>query len=541
MGYPQKEGGEESQSIVVEQLEENTVSQDRLVLSWWKLQLLNLCLCISLFLSTVEITVVSTAVVPISDALHGFSKSPWTINAYLVAYGGVLVITAKLSDIFGRRSTTCVCLVIFAITSIACGVSQTIDQLIVFRALQGVGGGGIYTMVFVILPEMCTPAQYPLYVTIVSSVFALSNLLGPILGGVISDRSTWRWIFFLNVPITAVAIILLFFAIPSHFPYARPRRTVGFSVAALKRLDIPGTFLILACSTLFITAIQEGGMGHAWSSALVLGTLISSVCLWGALLWWSRYQATHPSKREPTLPWRILTNRVAMGVLMEAFWVGALLYTAIVLLPQRFQVVNGTTPLTAGYRLLPLTLTAPVGSLIGGYLMQNMHQPPLYVLLGGAIIQTLGAGLLVSLPSNTLEFAKAGYGYQAITGIGLGITSATVVMCAVIVFEERDIPVGMGAIGQFRTFGGSIGISVCSNVLNRSMLSKLKSQLSLAQISSLQVSAGSINEFPATLQRVVRLCYAEGFKRQMICLTAFGAVSIVTLLLMLERRPRRQH
>ncbi|KAL5430210.1 hypothetical protein PMIN06_012584, partial [Paraphaeosphaeria minitans] len=497
-------------------------------------------LCISIFLATLDSTIVNTALISITDSLKGFDQSSWLVNAYLLTYTGFLVIASKLSDIFGRRAIIAASLVLFTIASICCGVAQTLAQLIVFRAFQGIGGAGLYTMVLVVLPEMCTPAQYPLYSTIVSMVSVFSSLLGPILGGAISQKLTWRWIFFLNIPPGILALGLLYTAIPSHFPHSRPSDALKMSMQSIRRLDIIGTVLLLAATTLFLLALEENSIGHSWTNAIVVSPLVASLVLWCAFFGWSKYQASRNTVQEPVLPWRVLKNRFCLALFFNAFWTGCLLYSAVFTLPQMFQIVHKTSSITTGYWLLPLTLSVPVGSAVSATLMAKNHVPPFYLILIGSILQALGIGLMTWLPIGSEKFLDSGYGFEAICGFGIGVSTAVSILTAMLVFEKEDLSVGMGWFGQFRSLGGCVGVSVCINIMNKYITSQLASELSLEQMAAVKLSASAVNSFPKAIQIMVRGAYAGGFLWQSYAMMAFGSVAILTVLLMVEKNLRKQ-
>ncbi|KAF2688956.1 MFS general substrate transporter [Lentithecium fluviatile CBS 122367] len=515
-------------------------SSKRMQMSGWRLQALSLALCLSLFLSMLDSTIVATALIPITNDLNGFDQISWVMNGYLVTYTGFLVITAKLSDIVGRRAIVATSLVIFIAFSIACGVAQTLTQLIVFRALQGIGGGGLYTMVFVILPEMCTPEQYTLYSTIISSVSVVSSLLGPILGGVISEKTTWRWIFWINVPISAVAMGLLYLSIPAHFPYAKPIDAPKLSRAALRKLDLVGTCLLLAATTLLLTALEESSVGKSWSSAIVLAPLVTGLFFWVCFFGWSKVQTLRSTVWEPILPWRVLTDRFCLALFTSTFWVGAILYAAVVALPQRFQIVHNTSATQAGLRLLPITMGIPVGSAIAASMMQKRNVPPMLLILTGAAIETVGIALTITLPTDASAFPNKGYGFEAITGFGLGMSTAIAVLSAMLVFKPEDLSVGMGGLGQFRSLGGCIGVAVVSNLMNRYFTDNLSSELSRQQMAAIKLSADAIEGFPEALQTAIRETCARGYTRQGIAMTAFGSAAVLTTFLMAEKKLRRQ-
>lgn len=193
------------------------------------------------------------------------------------------------------------------------------DTSVVFRAFQGIGGGGMHAMSWVILPEMVPKEKYTLYASIVSSTFALASLLGPLLGGLINNHTTWRWIFLLNAPAGVFTIVLVLLALPSNFPHltSKPRCLKDmFTIRETRRIDFLGAFMILAASILFVSALEEGGTAYTWHSPVTLTLLIVSLLLWVGFVLWEMYKGKRPSAREPMLPWRVVTNRFTMGTLL---------------------------------------------------------------------------------------------------------------------------------------------------------------------------------------------------------------------------------
>lgn len=409
-----------------------------------RLYVLVLSLCICLFLSTLESTVVGTALVAITNDLKGFDISSWIVTSYLLTYTGFLTVLAKMSDTFGRRLVMSLCIVIFIIFSIACGVAKTMMQLIVFRAFQGIGGGGMYTMAFVILPEMVPPSKYAAYSGIIAGVVALSSLLGPVFGGVISNGGDWKWIFLFNAPAGAVALVLFYFALPAHFPHSLDDVDAPINLRLaqkVRRIDFIGLFLILASSFLLVTAIQEGGIAYPWGSGTVVSLLVLSIVSMVGLAAWGKYftRKSTTTVREPVLPWTILSDRYAFGLLLVCFFTGLGFLTCVIILPQHYQVVYHDSPATSGYRLLAMTLMTPVGSAAAGYALQKMHSPPLYVFLAGFAFIVLGTGLSTISDHNFDGFPKREYGFQVIMGFGFGINLSSAVMAAPLAFSRRDL------------------------------------------------------------------------------------------------------
>lgn len=288
-------------------------------LKGWRLHILTFSLCLAIFLSTVETTIVSTALVAITNALNGFEKGNWVVTSYLLTYSGFLIILSKFSDIFGRKPLIILVVIWFTVFSAGCGAAQNLTDLIVLRALQGIGGGGIYTLVFVISLQMVPPEGLASLSGILSAAYAFSAVLGPLLGGLISDRTTWRWVFLMNVPPGVIVIVMLFLAMPAGFPYRTEKSekmAKSFTMASIKKIDFAGAILILAASILFVSAIEEGGAEYSWSSAAVLSLLCVSIALWIAFFTWQKMASTRFSEHEPVLPWHLLTNRFTLGFLL---------------------------------------------------------------------------------------------------------------------------------------------------------------------------------------------------------------------------------
>jgi len=207
----------------------------------------------------------------------------------------------------------------------------------------------------------------------------------------------------------------------------------------MRRIDFLGVFLLLASSILLVTGIQEGGIRYAWSSAVVLVLLILAIVLMIGVTGWSKYFTYRKTMQESVLPWTILSDRYALGLLLVCFFSGLGFITSIIILPQHYQVVFRDSSSTAGYRLLAMTLFTPVGSGVAGFVLQKLRAPPLYVLLSGFAFIIVGTGLSTITTHSSEKFPAAQYGYQIIMGFGFGINLATVVMAAPLTFTSQDL------------------------------------------------------------------------------------------------------
>ncbi|KAI0015069.1 MFS general substrate transporter [Xylariomycetidae sp. FL0641] len=498
------------------------------------------CLSMCLFLTNLEIPIVTTALVDLTDDLGGFSKASWVISSYLLGYVGFLVIFAKLSDIFGRKFYLLLVLLLFAIFSAACGAAQTINQLIVFRAFQGVGGGGNYALSTVILIELVPSREYAKYASAVSVVYSLSLLLGPILGGAISQHSTWRWIFLLNIPPAALTAIVIYLSIPNGFPFhgralhERPYAGSSFS-QRLRRLDIVGTALLLLAVLTLVAPLEEAGLRSPWRSALVITLLTISGLSWLAFFAWERYNTFRNGIQEPIFPWRFMQSRVWIGMILNAVFLGAPFFCTIFQLPQRFQIVNGLSPVEAGLRFIPFTVASPVGSAVAPAISKLGKVPPIYLVIAAAFLQVVGLALLSTLP-NSQEVVAAQYGYQVIAGFGCGVNIALLLVLTPFCVQERDKAVAMGSITQFRLMGGAIGLAIITTAFNNLVSNRLGGLVANDQLEALLHSPDTISLFPGSTQEAIRTTFSDGYGLQMAILSGLAAGQIPAAFLMWKRQ-----
>ena len=275
-----------------------------------------------MFLVNIEVSIVGTSLISMTDDLHAFRQGGWVMTGYLITYTSMIIIWAKISDIFGRKQATMATMFIFVVFSAGCGASRTMTQLIINRAFQGIGAAGCVSMALVIAYEMVPKEQYPAIAAEIAAATALGSLVGPLIGGGVSERSTWRWAFLLNVPAGVVTIVLLFICVPTNFPYqgqvsyVAPSFRQKVSQQSLARLDLSGAFLLFSATLLLVTVLLEASNEFAWKSGAAISLLIVSAILWCLFLINERIVTGEKWRAEPVFPWRFLFNRPWMGTLM---------------------------------------------------------------------------------------------------------------------------------------------------------------------------------------------------------------------------------
>ncbi|KAI1753641.1 putative multidrug resistance protein fnx1 [Xylaria castorea] len=517
------------------ELEQLSGSQNDIVyIQGLKFWLICAAIATMMFLVNLEVPVVITALVTITNDLQGFEDVGWVISSYLLGYVGVIVICAKFSDIFGRKVIFLSSIVFFIIFSAACSAAQTMAQLIIFRAFQGIGGGGCWSLATIIVTELVPQEQYAKFTANISIVNAFALLLGPIIGGAIASTTTWRWIFIVNVPIGIIALAISFWFIPKDFPHQgqpdHQTKTLKMlmSKATINRIDIPGTILTLFATLALTAAFEEADKKFPWRSPYVITLLTSSGFLWIGLAIWERYVTLSNTTREPILPWRFLLNRDMMGILLNFLLLGGPTVICMFILPQRFQLVYGTSGLDAGVRLIPFTAVIPIGSIFASILAGKFKIPPVYLLILGSALQVLGFALIGTLTS-TLDIPYRIYGFQVLAGWGCGINFSLLFILIPFVNERRDHAVGLGAGSQFRFMGGAVVLAIATSIFNSYVRPRLESQLG---ISNADVLIQILPSLPQAIQDKARIILADGYSHQILVLAVSAALQIPATLLM---------
>ncbi|RBR03705.1 hypothetical protein FVER53590_01913 [Fusarium verticillioides] len=479
-----------------------------------------------LLFSSLDTSIVSTSLVTISHDLDDFTNAPWIVLAYLLTYMGFAVCVSKLSDIYGRRNILVVSWVIFVGFSQGCGSATSMTALIVCRAFQGMGASGLYSLTQIGLVEVGPSHSPSLIGALIGVTLAVAFVLGPIVGGAVSQLSDW------SIPFGLVAILTITNLWPheevSHF----------FSWKAFTSIDFLGSATLLTSSGFLVFAVQQAGSEtFVWGSPEIISALVISGVSWLVLVWWEVHLETRPLRSiEPIFPIRLMLRRVYSAGLLVTLFTGFPYISLSIVIPERFQIVSREEVLTAGLHILPMLGACAVGSFLGGAISSRRNNTSL-TLLGASCLQLLGVGLM-SMLTGPDSHSKAQYAFQAIFGLGVGLSfSAATIMTSILAAERSELASAQGAVAQARVLGGCIGLAVCTVIFNSHVNEYLRDHLTSVQLASLHRSPLTSLQLPGHLQVLVRDVYAGAFAEEIKVMMLVCAVMVALSLFSLERNP----
>ncbi|PSN72305.1 MFS general substrate transporter [Corynespora cassiicola Philippines] len=483
-------------------------------LQWNFSRLRNFNLLLMMFLAQMESTITSTSVITITDDLGSYKKNSWMLTAYWLTTGAFKIIWAKISDIIGRKTTIIAAVLIFTVFSGACGGSQTITQLIMFRWLQGICGCGILALGQLLFFELVSPPKYPPYIALVTSVVALSLVIGPLVGGGITVHGDWRWVFLLNVPMGGLIILELLWVFPRQL-FTEPAACRGpLTIRFLRRIDFVGFALLLGSCLFITTGLQQAAIGYAFGSAFVLPLLIFAGPFAAIFIFWQWILTTRRTSPDPVFPWRFCQSRIRLAMILISWTNGVILSTCVVQIPRRFITVNGMTPLTASARFLAFGAFVPTGSTLAVAAMNRLKIKPYLVAAFAILLQIIGT-VLLSRASTDSKIQASQYGMQTIVGIGVGIIISVVITLIPEEMEEQDVPIATAAQSQFRLLGGLMAVSIGAVVTTRYLEGELVKILPPDIVSRLMQRTETLHLLSGTTLDQARDIFGKAYNRQM--------------------------
>ncbi|KAJ5729429.1 uncharacterized protein N7483_003937 [Penicillium malachiteum] len=424
----------------------------------------------ALFCALIDQTIVSTALPTLGRVFNDASIESWVGTAYLLTSTACQPLYGRLSDIFGRKIVLLSSMGFFLIGSILSAVSTSMIMLIVFRAISGIGGGGILTSVMITVSDVVSLEKRGTYQGVIGVVVALSNSIGPLIGGLFTEKVTWRWCFYINIPLTSISILVVLLVLPL-------KRVKGNVKARFKQIDYLGCITMIISAVLILVPISWGGTKYAWSSAGVIAPLVLGIVFFGLFILVELKFATLP-----LIPMHIFKNSTVSGALIGAFFTGCMFYANLYYLPQFFQVVYSASPIKSGVLLLPLVVTQCIVSFTSGFLVSKTGNYTVNIWVG-FFIWSIACGLLSTLSSNT-SIAKV-IGYQILSGVGSGQTLQTNLVAIQANVKRNEMAVATATRNFIRLLGGTIALSVCSAILNNTVRTSLSSVVSSSVLSKI--------------------------------------------------------
>jgi len=414
---------------------------------------------LAMFLASLDQTIVSTALPRIAADLGGFAHYTWVSAAYLTATVITLPVTGRLTDMYGRKWFYVAGLIIFVVGSLLCGLSQTMTQIIIFRGLQGIGAGVMMANAFIVIGDLFPPAERGKYQGLMTGVFGVSSIVGPMLGGSITDNLSWQWIFFVNIPL-GILIISLFI---SFFPDFRPSDVKP-------KIDYPGIVILILAVVPAMLALSWARVQYPWVSVPVLSMFALSAAMIGLFV------IIEGRAKEPIIPLWIFKNGIVSVASIIIFITAIGMFGSIIFVPLFFQGVLGSSATLSGSFLTPMMLGVVVGAVVSGQVLSRAGGH--YRLQGivGLAAMAAGIGLLSTMTVET-SYARAVF-YIVVTGLGLGISMPLYTIAVQNAVPYAVMGVATSTTAFFRNLGGAFGLAVLGSVMNNRFASEFVSGIS---------------------------------------------------------------
>jgi EmrB/QacA subfamily drug resistance transporter len=478
-------------------------------------------LLLVMFLAALDQTIVATALPTIVGDLGGLNHISWVVTAYLLAQTVVTPLYGKLGDLYGRKIVLQSALVVFLVGSALCGQSRSLDELIAFRALQGLGGGGLMVSAQAAIGDVVPPRERGRYTGLFGAVFGLASVAGPLLGGFLTTNLSWRWIFYVNLPLGVAALFVLAATLPAA------------SERVHHTIDYLGTVLLAAGLSAIVLAASLGGTSYAWGSTTIVGLWVGGVVALAAFLVWERHA------REPILPPRLLSNRVFAVTSAVGFVVGFALFGAVTYLPLFLQVVKGASPTGSGLQLVPLMGGLLITSIASGQVITRTGRYKAFPIAGTAVM-TLGLYLLSTLDATSSHGVI--FVFMFVVGLGLGMVMQVLVLAVQNAVEYSDLGVATSGATLFRSIGGSLGTATLGAIFSNRLREELQSVLPAGAAAKAgtggEVNPAQIAHLPPALHAGYLHAFTNSLNDVFLAAAGFAAVGFVLTWFIRELRLR---
>ncbi|MFH7593701.1 MDR family MFS transporter [Streptomyces racemochromogenes] len=451
-----------------------------------------MALMIAMLLAMLDNMIIGTAMPTIVGELGGLEHLSWVVTAYTLATAASTPIWGKVGDMYGRKGSFLTSIVIFLIGSALSGMAQDMGQLIGFRAIQGLGAGGLMVGVMAIIGDLIPPRERGKYQGMMAGVMALAMIGGPLVGGTITDHMGWRWSFYINLPLGAVALAMVSAVL--HLPKKKAQGKIDYLGAALLTVAITSTVLVTTW----------GGTEYAWGSGQIIGLIVAGVLAVAAFLY------VETKAAEPVMPLHIFRSRNFTLMSVIGFLVGFAMFGGVLYLPLFQQAVQGASATNSGLLLLPMLLSMMVVSLIAGRITTSTGKYKVFPIVGGALM-VVGLFLLATMDTGTTRLVSGVY--MAVLGAGLGFLMQITMLVAQNSVEMRDMGVASSSATLFRTLGGSFGVALMGSLFTSRVTDTMSERLgpqAARAAGSAQLDAASLAKLPEAVRDAYQHAVSAG-------------------------------
>ncbi|HWX03836.1 MDR family MFS transporter [Collimonas sp.] len=436
-------------------------------------------LLLVMLLAALDQTIVSTALPTIVSDLGGLESLSWVVTAYLLASTIVVPLYGKFGDLFGRKIVLQTAIVLFLLGSVLCGVAQNMTQLVLLRALQGLGGGGLMVVTMAAIGDIIPPADRGRYQGMFGGVFGLATVVGPLIGGFLVEHLSWRWIFYINMPLGVVALLVIGTAFKPHI------------VRVKHEIDYMGAAFLASALTCIIMFTSQGGTILPWSSPQLWFTLALAILSIAGFIYEERQAA------EPIIPLALFRERTFVLSSLIGFIVGMALFGSVTFLPLYLQVVKNSTPSEAGMQLLPLMGGLLATSIIGGQIISKIGRYRYFPIIG-TFIACIGMFLLASIDNATP--LRTMYLYMGLLGAGLGMVMQVLVLAVQNSVAYKHMGVATSGAMMFRSIGGSIGVAAFGALFTQGLHTRLTALIPAGTELPQTFGPTTVHHLPAALR-----------------------------------------
>ncbi|AZM60845.1 MULTISPECIES: MDR family MFS transporter [unclassified Streptomyces] len=476
-----------------------------------------LALMIAMMLAMLDNMIIGTAMPTIVGELGGLEHLSWVVTAYTLATAAATPVWGKLGDMYGRKGTFMTSIVIFLIGSALSGMAQNMGELIGFRAVQGLGAGGLMVGVMAIIGDLIPPRERGKYQGMIAGVMALAMIGGPLVGGTITDNWGWRWAFYINLPLGAIALAAV--AVVLHLPKKRAKAGIDYFGIALLTVGI----------TAIVLVTTWGGTEYAWTSAQIMElTGLGVASLIGFVFWQTR-------AAEPVLPLHIFRSRNFTLMSVIGFIVGFVMFGATLFLPLYQQAVQGASATNSGLLLLPMLGAMLVTSMVAGRVTTNTGRYKIFPVLGGALM-VVGLYLLSTMDTGTSRFTSGVF--MAVVGLGMGCLMQITMLVAQNSVEMKDMGVASSSTTLFRTLGASFGVAIMGALFNSrvqdAMTERAGSLGSKVTEQSAQLDADSLAQLPEAAREAYQYAVSSGTHSAFLLGAVIAVISLAAAVFVKE-------